>query len=145
MNEPSNFYDGQWLWNGCENDMLNEPPYVPRSIFGQKLYHKTVCPSARQHLGSHYDLHNLYGYSEGIATNQALKTVRQKRPFIISRSTFPGYGHFGGHWTGDVLSDWSSLHDSVTGILNFNLFGIPMVGADICGFNGNTTAKLCQR
>ncbi|XP_076060540.1 lysosomal alpha-glucosidase-like [Oratosquilla oratoria] len=142
MNEPSNFWSGEK--EGCPNNSYENPPYIP-PVHGGKLYYHTICMSANQSASIHYNVHNLYGLSETIATHKALVKIRQKRPFIISRSTFPGQGHYGGHWTGDVLSDWYNMWKSIAGILNFNMFGIPMVGADICGFNGNTTVNLCER
>lgn len=33
----------------------------------------------------------------------------------------------------------------VTGIMLMNMYGIPVSGADICGFGGNTNAELCAR
>ncbi|KAK3891879.1 hypothetical protein Pcinc_004239 [Petrolisthes cinctipes] len=142
MNEPSNFWSGSS--KGCPQNNLEHPPFLP-DVHGNLLYYHTLCMSTHQYLGLHYNLHNLYGFTETIATNAALQIVRAKRPFIISRSTFPGQGHYGGHWTGDVYSDWFNLWQSIAGILNFNMYGIPMVGADICGFNGNTTKNLCLR
>ncbi|XP_062507778.1 lysosomal alpha-glucosidase-like isoform X2 [Corticium candelabrum] len=143
MNEPSNFVQGSI--NGCPKSSLNDPPFLP-GIVGDKLYDKTLCMTSQQTASEHYNVHSLYGHTESIATAKALQTVLQKRSLVISRSTFVSSGHYVGHWLGDNQSTWSDLARSITGILDFSLFGISMVGVDICGFGGhNTTEELCTR
>ncbi|XP_064599991.1 lysosomal alpha-glucosidase-like isoform X2 [Liolophura sinensis] len=143
MNEPVNFVNG--ATEGCPSQSsIENPPYVP-AVRGGTLRSYTLCATAQQHWGLHYNVHSLYGLTETNATYSALKTVRGKRPFIISRSTFPGQGHYGGHWNGDNNSTFYDMYKSISAVLNMNLFGIPMVGSDICGFRGNATAELCRR
>lgn len=143
MDEPSNFITGST--HSCpKNSSIENPPYVP-AVHGGVLRYFTICPSAKQYLSLHYDLHNMYGMMETKASYNALLASHGKRPFVISRSTFPGQGKYGGHWTGDNFARYHDMAMSIPAILNFNLFGIPMVGADICGFNLNTTEQLCQR
>ncbi|MBN3305105.1 LYAG glucosidase, partial [Amia calva] len=142
MNEPSNFLDG--ALGGCPSSDLEDPPYTP-GILGGTLRAKTLCASAVQKMSVHYNMHSLYGLMEAMASASALKKIVGKRPFVISRSTFAGQGRYSGHWLGDNKSRWKDLIMSVPGILNFNLLGIPLVGADICGFGGSTEEELCVR
>ncbi|XP_078510190.1 lysosomal alpha-glucosidase [Lissotriton helveticus] len=142
MNEPTNFVDGSM--EGCPDNELENPPYVPGNN-NKSLKTKTLCLSSQQHVSTHYNLHNLFGLTETIATYEAMVKVLKKRPFIISRSTFSSHGHYAGHWTGDIYSTWQHLYYSVPGVMLFNLYGVPLVGADVCGFAKNTTEELCVR
>uniref|UniRef100_A0AAV2LKQ6 Uncharacterized protein n=1 Tax=Knipowitschia caucasica TaxID=637954 RepID=A0AAV2LKQ6_KNICA len=142
MNEPSNFLDGST--NGCPDNNIENPPYTP-GVLGRLLRSKTVCASAQQKLSSHYNLHSLYGLHEAKATSSALTRLLGKRPFIISRSSFPGQGQYSGHWLGDNRSQWKDMAASIAGILSFNIFGMPLVGADVCGFSEQTDEELCVR
>jgi alpha-glucosidase (family GH31 glycosyl hydrolase) len=63
---------------------------------------------------------------------------KNKRPFIISRSSTFGTNKYGFVWTGDNFADWDFLRSSIPDNFNFQLYGVQMVGADMCGFGGNT-------
>jgi alpha-glucosidase (family GH31 glycosyl hydrolase) len=52
-------------------------------------------------------------------------------------------GKWTAHWLGDNWSEWDNMHYSIIGMMQFNQFGIPLVGADICGFIGMPFLSGC--
>lgn len=52
----------------------------------------------------------------------------------MTRSNSVGTGVFAAHWTGDNVANWQFLKSSINGNFLFQIFGIQMIGADICGF-----------
>ncbi|KAL7640682.1 UNVERIFIED_CONTAM: hypothetical protein RMT77_008957 [Armadillidium vulgare] len=164
MDEPSNFYTnlGQFFEEigrfslQCPNNTLDFPPYGTLATFSDNnpnpgLSDKTICMSSIQTDGTnqylHYDIHNLYGYSEAVATYNALSqdVFPNERPFILTRSSFPGSAPYTSHWLGDNTATFADLRASLIGIVEFNLFGISMIGADVCGFRGESNEELCSR
>ncbi|ETL39223.1 hypothetical protein L916_09388 [Phytophthora nicotianae] len=129
-----------------ENSYDNPPFAINSADNHDAIYSKGISTTALQYGGlRQYDTHNLYGISESIVTNSVLEKLTNKRSFVLSRSTFPGSGVHVAHWTGDNAATWNDLRWSIPAILKFGLFGIPMVGADICGFSGVSNMELCAR
>jgi alpha-glucosidase (family GH31 glycosyl hydrolase) len=48
---------------------------------------------------------------------RALKTIRKKRPFVLSRSSYAGSGQFTAHWTGDNQATFADMYYSIPGTL----------------------------
>jgi alpha-D-xyloside xylohydrolase len=125
----------------------DDPPYkINASGLQAPIGFKTIATSAVHYNGIlEYDAHSIYGFSQTIATHKALQGLQGKRPFILTRSTYVGSGKYAAHWTGDNQGTWENLRYSISTMLNFGIFGVPMVGSDICGFYPQPTEELCNR
>eukprot|EP00197_Chlamydomonas_leiostraca_P010624 CAMPEP_0202870766 /NCGR_PEP_ID=MMETSP1391-20130828/16729_1 /ASSEMBLY_ACC=CAM_ASM_000867 /TAXON_ID=1034604 /ORGANISM="Chlamydomonas leiostraca, Strain SAG 11-49" /LENGTH=1290 /DNA_ID=CAMNT_0049551399 /DNA_START=24 /DNA_END=3896 /DNA_ORIENTATION=- len=128
-------------------DVISHPPYAINNQNGHlPLGWKTLAMSAVHHGGVlEYDAHNLYGLAEAKVTYDVLQQLLGTRPFVLTRSTFPGSGKYAARWTGDNGANWDNLRWSVPGLFNSWAWGVPLTGSDICGFNGDTREELCAR
>ena len=160
MNEPSNLIEsgkcvGEIISdNQCikEKNIYFEDdlPYIPgyRTFNKRKLSYKTLSENALVYGNKTiYDTKPLISLLQTKATYNYLNKKENEvlRPFILSRSTTLGSGKYTYHWLGDNLSTFNNLKNSISGIFNFNIFGIPFTGSDICGFMENASKDLCIR
>lgn len=129
-------------------------PFIPGYWYSGNLDNMSLSLNASHPSNglTEYDLHSLYGHSMAEHTYVYMTHNPEARsfgyrPFILTRSTFVGSGRFASHWTGDNWRDWSYLNYSIAAIMNFNMFGIPHTGSDVCGFFGKGTLdqELCAR
>jgi hypothetical protein len=140
---------------GILNDM-NEPAGWARELRLGKL----IVPTRKQDLSNvcqsdpndpersvpHETVRNVYGLQQCRATRAALEASNpERRPFVLTRSGYAGIQRFAAVWTGDNLSRWSHLRQSIPMLQNLSLSGVAFCGADIGGFALPCSRELYAR
>lgn len=94
----------------------------------------------------HDKVHNLFGYYMTKSAGQALERISpDKRMLLFSRASYIGMHRYGGIWMGDNQSWWSHLLMNLKMLPSLNMCGFLYTGADLAGFNSNTTEDLALR
>ena len=160
MNEPAMLYKtdedigeivNESLINSSYYNIYFNIPYIPGYRPGHtSLNSKSISINAYSKQNKEDNLFTMYNVKCLISKIQVELTRNflrffKKRPFILSRGNTIGHGQFGFHWLGDNVANFDYLKYSISGIFNYNIFGIPFIGADICGFHDNATDELCAR
>jgi alpha-glucosidase len=86
---------------------------------------------------------NQYAFGMQKATFDGMIKARpDERPFILSRSGSQGTSRYSAVWTGDNVSNYAYLKQTIPTSLNLSLSGIPFNGPDIGGFGGDSEEGL---
>ncbi|MFK8009898.1 MAG: glycoside hydrolase family 31 protein [Saprospiraceae bacterium] len=133
--------------HGVWNDM-NEPAIFLADNFTQS--DKTFYPDVRHDYDgnpcSHRKAHNVYGMQMSRGTFHGLKqNAPDKRPFVITRSTYAGGQRYSSGWTGDNLATWEHLKIANKQCQRVAISGMSFIGSDIGGFIDQPDGELYLR
>ena len=161
MNEPAMIYvdditRGELLPEGQTFDpnknYYEYIPYVPGyredhpTIRGRTLSENCYSTAVDENKFLYgYNFKPMLNYMQNVATHDYLIKILNKRPFILSRSTTLSHGRYAFHWLGDNDSKYEDMRNGLNGIFQFQIYGVPMTGDDICGFNRVSWDEICAR
>jgi alpha-glucosidase len=95
---------------------------------------------------SHERFHNQYALLMAMGTTAGLlDAMPDKRTFVLSRAGFAGIQRYAANWMGDNMANWDHLWLSMPMATGLGISGQAFVGADIGGFEGDTTPELFLR
>ena len=167
----TDIYDKEVNYDGI--NLENEPiPLTGKDICqGEKISGKNSCNIINQYHAPYLPGYNdnidvlskgsinlnAYTYNNIIYNNKPLINIYQskhtynnmialkKRPFVLSKANSFGSNKYSFHFFSDNYSTNINLELSISSIFNFNIFGMPFTGADICGYNKKAKSDLCTR
>ncbi|KAL0215768.1 hypothetical protein P9112_007952 [Eukaryota sp. TZLM1-RC] len=142
MNEPASFITQE---HPVKDFDWNNPPWKPDFSANMPLNWKTLNTGCNSYIGRFYNTHQLYSFYEAIITRNSLNQILNKKSLLVTRSSFAGSGRFTSTWLGDNAAIFDDLFYSIPGVLNYNMFGMPMVGPDVGGFLDSPTEELMAR
>lgn len=150
----SKFVNNTWYssWTGQSEASTYKLPFIPgsKNLDTISLSLNATHPSNGL---NQIDVHSLFGHLEGKITREFFNNqttlpagLQDKRPFIQSRSTFAGSGQYVQHGLGENHRTWADMQFGIAGVMNMNMFGIPMAGPTACGFFGAAREdEMCGR
>ncbi|KAI3378690.1 hypothetical protein SNEBB_005615 [Seison nebaliae] len=129
----------------CDGN-YNLPQFAP-IIHGGELYKETLCMDAKLPVNDklsyiHYDVHNIYGLQEIIATQKATKLFNKYDMLLLTESHFAGAGAYSGHFNELVSFRCDNLKGEIARVLNLNIFGVTYTGTELC--ESATTEKFIR-
>jgi len=150
-NEPTNLmkqYKESTYFKNIKQRKFYNLPFYPNGV--DNLYNLPIINLDSTHYGNieEYNIRSLTAFYQSLHTYNYLKSKPGTYfPLVLSRGNMFGMGQFSSHSITNLPSTWNSLHNSLSSILSYQIFGIPMVGTEICGSTRlkKTDGELCAR